>query len=366
MVKEGKISNRQLTLLLVWMVLSTGVIFLPVTISRYTVKDAWMVPIVYMIGGLPIAWLVGSLALRFPGKTFVEISETVFGKALGKAVALLMVSWVVFLNASALRQVGEFLETNILPETPLIVLQLGLLLIGAFGVYKGLTGLARVTELFFPLVYASITIAMIMVAKEADFRNLLPVLERGVGPVLRASVSPLTFAGEVFVVLMILPSLSEPTKARSAVVWAIVLMGFGGLQVEPMATAVLGATRSDVLFPYFSVIRMISLAQFIERLDSLFTVIIVIGAFSKITLLYYVSVLGLAQLLRLKNYITLIPVTSIPVVAMSIMLYPNVFSVINFLDRGFPLIGLPIQLGIPLLLLIVSLVRGLPPGSKRR
>lgn len=363
MVKEGRISYRQLVFLLVWMVLSTGIIFLPVSISKYTIRDAWMVPIIYLLGGLPMAWIIGSVALRFAGKTFVEMSEMVFGRVLGEVVVVVSILWSIFLEVGAVRQVGEFLQTNILPETPLLALVLSMLSVSAYGVYKGLTGLARVTELFFPVVFGSITVAMIMVAEEADFRNLLPMLDQGFWPVLRASVGPLAFAGEIFVLLMILPSLSEPRRARGAAVWSILLMGLGGLQVEPMATAVLGMARSDVLFPYFSLVRMISLAQFIERLDSLFTVIIVIGAFSKVTLLYYVSVLVTAQLLRMKNYMPLIPLIFMLVTAMSVLLYPNIFSVIRPIYMMLPLLSLPVGVGIPILILMVSFIRRLPPSA---
>jgi len=102
----------------------------------------------------------------------------------------------------------------------------------------------------------------------------------------------------------------------------------------------------------------------IERMDPFFMITNFLGSYLKLSIFIYVLVLSLAQLFRMKNYRKLI----IPVIlALNIFAYytsRSLMKVVDFTDKIWPFYSLPIEIGIPILLIIVAKFRGLGYSKK--
>ncbi|MCL6610488.1 MAG: spore germination protein [Peptococcaceae bacterium] len=364
-MEGGKISGTQLTFLMVWTIVSTGILFLPVTISRHVVQDAWLVAVFFAIGGLPMALVLSNLGLKFPEQTVIQYSQDILGKTGGKAVGLVLIWWFVTTNAITIRELAEFIVT-VMPKTPVVVVGGVMILMTSFTLKSGLEVLGRVSEALFPVLFFSITLVIILVFKEADFKNLLPVFDNGVLPVIRATMTPVSYAGELVTMLMLVPFLNRSRAARKSSVLAILLVGAIGLQIESLSTAVFGELRKELLLPHFSLIQWISIANFIERLDAIFMGLIIVSIFLKIAVLQYCSVLSIAQWLNLRTYQPLIIPVGVITLALSVLMFDNVLDLIDFLDNIFPPYALTVEIGIPVLLLIASFFRPKPAVNTKK
>ena len=175
-----------------------------------------------------------------------------------------------------------------------------------YAIYKGIEVLVRVGELLFFLVYlmAIIGVLLMVFSGLIQLDNLKPILENGIMPVLKVSLTQtINFPfGEMVVFTMILPCLNEPKKAKKICLLAMILSGLNITITFIVDIATLGVDlfiRSP--FPLLSAIEKIQLLNFIERLDVLFMLYLTIGSFMKIAVYYYVAVVGTVDLFKISN-----------------------------------------------------------------
>ena len=105
------------------------------------------------------------------------------------------------------------------------------------------------------------------------------------------------------------------------------------------------------------VVRYISLADFLEHLESLVMAIWVAGAFLKISVMYYALVTGTAQWLKLSDFRPLVLPHGFLLVLFAIWSAPNLSELGHFLTATGPFYLTTMQTLVPLLLLLVALIR---------
>jgi len=101
---------------------------------------------------------------------------------------------------------------------------------------------------------------------------------------------------------MILPYLNDSKKAKVTMLCATGLSGINLTITMLINISVLGVdltARSQ--FPLLSTVQSIQVADFLERLDVFFMLALVIGGFSKISVLFYASMIGTANLFKIKS-----------------------------------------------------------------
>lgn len=140
-----------------------------------------------------------------------------------------------------LYDLGSFLTTQMMPETPIQAVNILFALIVLMGVRLGLETLARSAELLFPLFILLYTAFVVLVVSNIKLENIQPVLEKGVGPIWSAALSfiSISFLSHI-VLLMIFPSVDQPDQARRAFLTGGLIGGLILLVVITLAVLVLG------------------------------------------------------------------------------------------------------------------------------
>jgi spore germination protein KB len=191
--------------------------------------------------------------------------------------------------------------------------------------------------------------------------NLKPVLENGLMPVLKTTLGQtINFPfGEMIVFTMILPCLSEPKKARSICMFAMVLSGINITITSIIDISTLGVDlfiRSP--FPLLSAIQKIQLLNFLERLDVLFMLYLTVGGFIKIGVFYYAAVVGTVDLFQLKDQKKMIFPIGLLVMFASGAIASNYSEDIK---EGLEVVPIylhwPFQIIIPGILLVIAFIR---------
>jgi spore germination protein KB len=54
---------------------------------------------------------------------------------------------------------------------------------------------------------------------------MLSVLDNGILPVIRGTLTPLSFGGEIIAIMMLIPYLSPSSVARKSAVYAVLIVG---------------------------------------------------------------------------------------------------------------------------------------------
>jgi spore germination protein KB len=359
MLEKGRVTNRQGILLLAFtVVVSTAVLFVPAITATTAGRDGWIsVLTVATIYGLLVALVIIKLGMKFLDKTLVQYAPIILGSFLGKIIGGAYVLWFIHINSVIVREFGDFLLASFMPETPLIAFVIMLLILGAWAAKSGLEVICRANEFIFPLFILSVTAIFVLAVWEADFSQLLPVMENGVKPVFRGALDPMAWRGEIIIVAMILPYISDLEKTGKYLVFSVILIGLVLTLATVFTVAVVGELTKYLSFPFFELARCISIGRFIERMEALVLVMWVAGVTIKVAVFYYVAVLGAAQLFELSDYRPIVLPVGLILGIWSLELFQNSGQLIEWLTKTLPLYAYIFEIGIPLLLLTVAVLR---------
>lgn len=359
MLEKGRISCTQTVYLLINLVGATAVIFLPAITAVHAGRSSWISPLLATIPGIYLAVVIHQLGKRFPGRTLMEYLQIALGAWTGKLVGILYIFFFLHTNGVIIREFGELLVSLVLPQTPLMVLHSVILLLCAWAVRGGIEVLGRVMEFSIPVILFLFMVTLVLTVGEMKFENLLPVMDKGFLAVIHSSLDPIAWRGEIILFAMFLPFLSSPGTGGRCAVIAVIAIGLI-LSVDAIAnTAVFGEAVARMTFPTFSLVRMVSVAMFFERIESVLVAIWVIGMFGKISIFYYASVLGAAQLANMRDYRPLVLPVGVILAAMSIQTAGSATELVEYIVLGFPPFAFIFEYIIPTLLLGVAVIRGI-------
>ncbi|WP_059106157.1 GerAB/ArcD/ProY family transporter [Shouchella shacheensis] len=359
-MEKAKISAGQL-FILVFLFVHGSAILIPFGIDAK--QDAWIAILLGMIGGFFLFFVYHKLYNYYPDILPTTYMQKLLGRFLGKILATIYVIYFLYLAARVLRDFGEMLVTFAYAETPLFIVSALLLLVIVYTVYKGIEVLARTGQLLFVLLYvlAVVGFTLVVISDLIDLSHLKPVLEEGISPVLNTVLTETWYVpfGEVIVFTMILPYVNRPKKIKITGLSALALSGINLAIAMASNISVLGVDiTSRSQFPLLSTIQSIQVAGFLERLDVFFMIALIIGGFFKVAVYLYAAVTGIADLFNVKEISNLAYPLGIVVLLVSITIASSYSEHIHEGVVMAPLyILLPLQVIIPVLLLIIAMIK---------
>jgi spore germination protein KB len=303
--------------------------------------DVWWQSFFSVLMALPFLWLLTRLWKRFPDQTVFQVAETVLGKVAGKFVSLLYLQFLLLVLALNLRLVGEFFLYAFLPRTPIIVIIGMVSALAAWASRAGIEVIGRAGQVVFPLLWP------------------LQILKTGPLPHLQDMVSVAARTVELSWICILVPFVNDRHRLFGAGVRAQLWQGVLWTFMSITIIGVLGQDIEPHYFPFFAAARLVQVADFLERIDSLFLAVWLFGMFLRVSVLLWSTALGTAQLLGLPEYRSLVlPLAGIAI-SLSIIEAETFTELRGYLDPEiFTPYGLLFILVIPLLLLLVAKVRG--------
>lgn len=353
-----QITTAQAIVIIINSIFGAGILTLPRTATKKVqTPDAWISVILSGLISIVIMLIMVKLCKRFPNKTFYQFNQDIIGKWMGSIFSLLMIGYFLILSAFEIRVMAETTRLYLLQGTPTWALIMPFLWIGTYLIFGGINAIARMLEIIFPITVIVFLLVMCLGFKIFELDNLRPVLGMGVMPVLKGLTSTsLSYIGYEFI-LVVFMFMTEKHKGNKVVFIGIglslifytvtVVMVVGALSVNAVMTET---------WPVLTFIQSFEITGLLfERFDSLLLVIWIMQIFSSYIVFYYAAAMGLAQVSRKpihSFYWGVIPV--IYIIAMTPENINGLFTLGDWLGKfGFSFFSL-----IPLLLLIVTIVRG--------
>ncbi|QGT99398.1 Spore germination protein GerKB [Candidatus Syntrophocurvum alkaliphilum] len=353
----GKIASSQLSFLVIGFLIGSSVLFPPGTFAG---NAAWATVLVGASIGLLYLYIYIKLINKYPGKTIVEINEDILGVYLGKLFSFLYLLYFFHLGALVLRNFGDGYKI-FLTKTPVEVIMLTFILLSAYAIKSGIEVIGRTTGFFILIIFFIIIMDTILVYRMVEIERLLPMFDISVKKFLQISFAASAFPfAEIVVFLMIVGFVNKQKETGKAlIVGYIVVVGYL-LLVAIRNVAVLGPLVTVEKYPSLMVVRLIDVAEVFTRIDVLVAFIIVIVAFVKITICYYATVLGVAQVTKMQTYKPLTLPIGILMLILAIIQFDNVAENINFAIDVYPYYALLFQFILPFLTLIIGYIRKFP------
>jgi spore germination protein KB len=332
MLDNGKISSRQYSALIALYVIGSAILNVPSMIAGIAKQDSWIAALLALVVVLLILPMYIQLGNRFSHENFTWYLEKVLGKWLGKIVALLFfVSFPFLIAVLSLRNLGDFMTIQIMPETPIQAIHIFFVIIVIMGVRLGLEPMARSAEIFFPVVIFLFLIFVLLISPQIHIENVQPILERGLQPVINGS---LIFIGypllEPIILITLFPMVKSTDRNGRALFTGIIIAAIVLIAFTTLSILVLGPSVASNAYPSYALAKYISIAHFLERIEVIIAVIWFITLFVRLSLLVYITVLGIAQTLNLKEYRFLTLPISIILVIFSQVVFPNTAYFMEF------------------------------------
>jgi spore germination protein KB len=359
-MEKAKISTTQLFVLVVLFEMGSAIL---VGIASDAKQDAWMAILLGLAGGIIIFLIYYRLYMYYPDLPLTGYAQKITGKWLGRFIGLLYITYFMYSASRVLRDFGELLSSTIYNSTPLFVINTLMIITIIYGVHKGFEVIARVGELYFAIVYITAILGMLLIIFSGliHLGNLKPILENGLKPVIKTFLTQtINFPfGEMVVFTMLLPFVRDKKKVKIVCLSGMILSGINITITVVVNISVLGvALFSRSTFPLLTTVGRIQLAEFIERLDVLFMLYLIIGGFFKITIYYYAAVAGAADIFQFSNQRKLGFPMGVIVLFASITIASN-YS--EHIKEGLVVVPVylhwPFQIIIPSMLLIIAFFR---------
>ncbi len=335
---QEKIANRQLYFILFMSRCNIAVAFLPVLTTADAFQDAWISSIIQFFPAALLLLFFGGLGTRFPDLTLAQYSEKLLGRWPGKALSLVILWTFLHMAAIEVHSYAGMLVTVFLPDTPMLFLITAMVIASAAAAYAGIEVIGRAADLLFPAYLLMIIGSLLMplpLLKVMSY-NLEPVFARGFSPVIRGAITQAAVTLQFLVLTMLTPSVNEPKRALRSSLGALAGASAVLIPIALLTVIILGPMQgARAVFPFFGMVRVIALSEFIERVEALAVFAWGLGLFVEVAVYLYCGAKGLSQVLGLANYRPLILPMAVIWIVLGIHVSKNVFQLLEFFKPLF-------------------------------
>ncbi len=354
------ISSRQFTIITLLYSIGTAILIIPASIAQDVKQDAWIVATVGVLLSLLLIKLFVSLGRKTPNLTFVEANEKILGKFIGKFTSIGFIILTFFSAGELLYFIGNFMKTEVMPETPTTSFALLFSLIIIFATYLGIEVFARSAEILFPLFMFIFIVFVVCISPEIKIENIQPVFEASSKSIILSVFSFMSiFSFPMVVLLMIFPSMVNVQKsAQKGFYIGTIVGGIVLIIIIALSILVLGATNtSQRAFPSYALAQRISIGNFLQRIEIIMAFMWIASIYIRTFIYFYASVIGIAQILKIKDYRPLILPLGMIFIVLSQIVHPNIVHSDNYNKEIWPLFSAVFAILLPILLLFVAKLR---------
>ncbi|ACT01723.1 GerAB/ArcD/ProY family transporter [Paenibacillus sp. JDR-2] len=299
--KQAQIDTKQFFIFAFCLTIGTSILVTPAGIAHIAREDAWIASLISLIINAGMVILYIALCRLYPGQTLFEILESVFGKWLGKGITLLYLFYFLVLSGTLLGNLGFFLTSEMMPETPIEAIEMLFLFAAVMSARLGVVVLARVSELLFPWVFFLYLILILSLTPQIQWEHIQPVLEEGMMPALKAGGHNSMFQ-ELVVLMMFYPLINTNKGSWKPYLTGSLAGNLALFLIVLLSILVLGIEQTEnSTFPAFELAKDINVGNFFQRVEGILITIWILTFFIKISLLFHSTLSGLRTVFGMKD-----------------------------------------------------------------
>lgn len=359
-MENAKLSRYQFFVLILLFEMGTSLV---ISLGSDAKQNAWFSILLGSWAGIILYFIYYKIFSYYPNELPTSFYKKIVGNFLGRIIGFVYILYFSYLTARVVRDYGELLVSVAYTLTPISVVNAIMIFLCVYAVMKGIEVIARTAELCFALTYlfAIIGITLIFASDLIDIDNLQPFLGHDWKPIMNVMFTETLYVpfGEAIAFSYLLPYLNSSKKGFLLGGSAIFLSGFNLALTVAINIAVLSVPLlQNIQFPLLATIQYISIGNFIERLDIFFIFAAFIGAFFKIVIYFYVSIIATTDFFHLSNHRKIVYPFGLIVLFLSLTIATNYQEHINEGLKFVPIFfHFPLQIIVPFLLLCIAFIQ---------
>jgi spore germination protein KB len=354
-----RISTNQLSVLALLCVVGDMALVYPAAMSAGAHQDAWLAGLISIPLGLGLIKLLLLLSNTKKDKTVIELSTQVLGKWAGGAVAISYLFFFLICCSTYVREMEDFMTTQIYEGTPGEVIRLMFIVLLVYGLRLGLGTLGRAGQIFLPFFIFFLICLFVLLLPEVQIGRIQPFLNTPPTGFLHTLLFGVFYPfGEMCVFLMVLPFVKKEKSTNRKVLISLLIGALGLNVILFLSLTVLGIYFSEhEFYAAYILAQTINIGNFLQRLEALMATTWIISNYFKTVLFFYAFILGSAQLLKLKTYRTLIFPAAFLIFGLTKLIAKDIIFYIKEIPEFWVDWDLTHALLFPLILLLVNKIR---------
>ncbi len=364
---NNKISLKNALLIYFGALYTPSIRYLTRVMTLPASQAAWLSPAAAAIVFAPVLYMLCRVMKAFEGKSLVWIMCHVFGKFIGKTIAVVLALWLFILLSMYVKYVGETMISTVYVGTNIRLIQFIIVMLTAVMLRGGLPVFSRMSTILFAIALAQYLIIFALLLTQFEPQNLTPITANDIIPVMDSAVYPLS----VFCYITYFFIFNDQIRFDKKYAGKFVIAGtFITSANTSMIAAVLGVFGASLIkklkFPFHSAVENISVFGGGSSIESLFISIWLMLEFVLVSSLAYMVVRLLREIFGLKREIPLLTAMMGFTFVFSIYFCADVFQLLDFSQYVAPWFNVSLGTGIPFALFITAKIRNMLPARPKK
>ncbi|QQZ60757.1 GerAB/ArcD/ProY family transporter [Paenibacillus sonchi] len=358
-MKKEVIGPSQIFAMIVLFEMGTAIV---IPIGLESGHAVWLSILMALPGGVLLYLIYNDLYRQFPNLIISGYTRKILGKYIGWPLSLLYIPVLMFNGSRNLREAGDLLISASYDRTPILIINSIMVIAVMYILNKGIEVFARTAEIYFwmMMIMGLVCNGVVIMAGLVDFKNLFPLHYKDWMDALTSAYPNIWIFpfGELVCFTTVLPYLKKSGISGKMGITAIILSGFLLCFTHAIEISVLGMDiYSRAAFPIYTTITLVNVADFIQRLDALVILTLIIGVFFKMSIYCFAATVITADLFKVKDYRRLVVPVGVIVLFTSFISAENYTSHLNE-GKVFLKYFLSVLCAVvPILLFLVHLIR---------
>lgn len=267
--ENRQISKRQIRRLLIYDLFGIGTLLLPVFLTKFTGRDG-----IFCVFG---AWLLLLCYLKFLEKmqrgvkwTYTDYLKMSVGSVVSKLFLAVYFVYCILFSAYALFTAASVIQRCLLREESFWLITFFLCLLGAYGVYAGMEGRARVYELLFWFLMFPLFVMLLFSMPQIHTEYWCPIFDTGSKNMARGIYLVVIFCGVLFLVPFLFGFARKKGQVVSAARQALAFFSTMNVVVILILMGIFNVNAlKEQRFPIITLMSMVDLpGGFLKRQDA--------------------------------------------------------------------------------------------------
>ncbi|MGM7722771.1 GerAB/ArcD/ProY family transporter [Metabacillus sp. Hm71] len=304
MKKEETVSSAQMACLFLSFMLGSANINMPQPLAEAANNGAWLSVIIANGYGMFLLACVFFLYRKNPDLTFIDVSRKILGKWITVCISIPILLLLLLMLSNIVVDIGGFLTTAMMRETPPYVFHSLILLVAAMSVRAGFEVMARMFVML--LIYMTLFSVSVLLLTIPFYQagNLLPVMPDGIKPVIHGTYMVLGFPySELILFSLLLPFVRKEKNNKLKKYMFSVLLIQGFLLVISVLCSImaLGPLAGTFKYSLFQLARLINIREIITRIESFIGIALIVGSYMKASITLFILKETLARVLKMSD-----------------------------------------------------------------
>lgn len=220
----------------------------------------------------------------------LDKNKLLFGKTFGSIINYLINICYLLIGTILLYNISNFAISQFLAETPMIIFMILFGIILVYSVMLGIENIARSGIIFFMIIFFLTILSTSGIISHFKIDNIKPFLETGINPPIKGGISLLlTNITPIFLLLIVEKDKIDKTDKLKKEIIFFYFLAFLFLFLAIILTiGSLGIELSSIYqYPEYTVLKKVSLFDFIERIENFIYVKWIFSTFITLTLIIY-------------------------------------------------------------------------------